>query len=184
MRMNWHVQNFYGISPNTLSAREKHYEKIPQQRFENDFVNWKPRLHQTTHNKELFRTTFLAICLRSLNTITSHYMPWLWRWWQHVPPKHWYRPTDYAASQPRNTTIWTVTAMKPCCPTTEHPSNAKMTATDSSETLVHFYQVTRRHIPRVSHFHSYCRENLGSRIINTILVCIYSSTTLSGNQTM
>jgi len=168
----------------------KHNEKMPQQRYKNDFLNWKPRLHQTTHNKGLFWTTFLAICLRSLNTRTSHYMPWPWRWRQHVPPKNWYRPTYYTASQPRNTTICTVTAMKmvnwevkPCCPT-KHPSTAKMTATDSSETLVNFYQATQRHIPRVSHFHSYCRQNLGSRTINTVLVCTCSSTTLSGRKTM
>jgi hypothetical protein len=85
---------------------------MPQKRYENDFINWKPRLHQTTHNKGLFWATFLALCLRSLNTLTSHYTLWPWRWRQHVPPKHWYRPTDYTASQPQNTTIWRVTAMK------------------------------------------------------------------------
>jgi hypothetical protein len=45
IRMNWHVQTFCGISANTLSACEKHNEKMPQQRFENYFVNWEPKLH-------------------------------------------------------------------------------------------------------------------------------------------
>ena len=54
IHINWYVQNFYGISRNTLSACEKHNEKMPQQRYENDFINWKPRLHQKTHNKGLF----------------------------------------------------------------------------------------------------------------------------------
>jgi len=85
---------------------------------------------------------------------------------------------QYEQSPPWKSAIWEV---KPCCPT-EHPSTAKMTATDSSETLINFYQATRRQIPRVSHFHSYCRENLGSRTINTVLVYICSSTTLSGRQ--
>ena len=183
IRINWYVQNFNGIPPNRLSACEKHNKKTPQQWYENDFINWKPRLHQTTHKKGLFWSTFLAICLRSLNTLISHYTPWPWRWRQHVPPKHWYRATDHTASQPRNTTIWTVTAMKIGNLGIEAVlSTAKMTATDSSETLVNYYQTTRRHIPRVSHFYSYCRENLGSRTINIVLVCICSSTTLSGRR--
>jgi hypothetical protein len=112
IRINWYVQNFYGISPNTPNACDKTLWKMPQQKYKNYFLNWKPRLHQTAHNKELFWTTFLAICLCSLNTLISHYAPWPWRWRQHVPPKHWYRPTYYTTSQLWSTAIRTVTDMK------------------------------------------------------------------------
>jgi hypothetical protein len=43
-----------------------------------------------------------------------------------------------------------------------------MEAAMTSETLVNFYQTTRRYNPEDSHLHTRCRENLKSYILNEI----------------